>query len=106
MTPRELQKPKEENPTEGNRSQTAVKNTEQVQETREKAPRTFKEFYPVNAPYGYVGIDIDKETGKLQYLTVEPTMDEDEKQTLRRLKTIIKEKANVPLSVLKDETHI
>jgi flagellar protein FlaI len=73
----------------------------------ERKPRlTFKEFYPVNPPFGYVGIEIDKETGKLQYLTVEPSMDEHEKQTLTRLKTIIKEEANVPLSVLKDETLI
>jgi len=69
-------------------------------------PLAFKEFYPVNAPFGYVGIDVNKETGKLQYLTVEPTMDEHEKQTLKRLKTIIKEETNVPLSVLKDETLI
>lgn len=89
------------------KKETSIKETEkQVEETKEKSPRTFKEFYPVNPPYGYVGIDVDKETGKLQYLTVEPTMDEHEKQTLKRLKTIIKEEANVPLSVLKDETLI
>ena len=69
-------------------------------------PLTFKEFYPVNAPFGYVGIDVNKETGKLQYLTVEPTMDEHERRTLRKLKTIIKEEANVPLAVLKDESLI
>jgi flagellar protein FlaI len=67
---------------------------------------TFKEFYSVNPPFGYVGIEINKETGKLQYQTTEPTMDEHEKQTLQRLKTIIKEEANVPLSVLKDEALI
>jgi flagellar protein FlaI len=72
----------------------------------EKTPLIFKEFYPVKPPFGYVGIKVDKETGKLQYLTVEPTMNEEEEQTLRRLKTIIKEEANVPLSVLKDENLI
>jgi flagellar protein FlaI len=71
-----------------------------------KAPHTFKEFYPVNPPYGYVGIDIDEETRVLRYLTVEPTMVDDEKQILNRLKTIIKEEADVPLSILKDETLI
>lgn len=102
VTPR---KPKKETPTEENQSQMTSKKTEQQsEETEEKPPHTFKEFYPVNPPYGYVGIDVDKETGKLQYLTLEPTMDEHEKQTLKRLKTIIKEEANVPLSVLKDET--
>jgi len=71
-----------------------------------KSPFTFREFYPVNPPFGYVGIDFNKETGKLQYLTVEPTMDDHEKHTLHRLKTIIKEETNVPLSVLKDEALI
>lgn len=84
----------------------ASKKTEHPEETKKKPSLMFKEFYPVNDPYGYVGIEIDKETGKLQYLTVEPTMDEHEKQTLRRLKLIIKEEANVPLAVLKDETLI
>jgi len=71
-----------------------------------RPPFTFREFYPVNPPFGYVGIDFNKETGKLQYLTVEPTMDDHERRTLHRLKTIIKEETNVPLSVLKDEALI
>ena len=79
---------------------------EQDVETKAKPPLTFKEFYPVNAPHGYVGIQIEKETGKPQYLTVEPTMTDEEKRTLARLKTIIREEANAPLSVLKDETLI
>ncbi len=82
------------------------KTEQKAEDPKKKSPLTFKEFYPVNDPYGYVGIEMDKETGKLQYLTVEPTMDEHEKQTLRRLKAIIKEEANVPLAVLKDETLI
>ncbi len=69
-------------------------------------PLTFKEFYPVNDPFGYVGIQIDKETGKLQYLTIEPTMKNEERQILARLKKILKEETNVPLSVLKDEALI
>jgi flagellar protein FlaI len=66
----------------------------------------FKEFYPVNEPFGYVGISIERETGKLSYLTIEPTMTDEEKQTLAKLKTILKEEANVSLSVLKNETLI
>jgi flagellar protein FlaI len=66
----------------------------------------FKEFYPVNEPFGYVGISIESETGKLRYLTVEPTMTDEEKLTLTRLKTILKENTNVSLSVLKDEKLI
>ncbi len=75
----------------------------QAEEIKENSPLTFKDFYPVNAPYGYVGIQIDEETGKLQYVTIEPTMTEEERKILARLKAIIREEANVPLSVLKDE---
>jgi len=71
-----------------------------------KPSLTFKEFYPVNDPYGYVGIQMDKETGKLEYLTIEPSMTDEEKQILARLKMILKEEANVPLSILKDENLI
>jgi len=69
----------------------------------EEAAFTFKEFYPVNPPFGYVGIQVDTGTGKLQYLTVEPTMTIEEKIALAKLKTTLMEEANTPLSVLKDE---
>jgi flagellar protein FlaI len=71
-----------------------------------KPALTFKEFYAVTPPFGYVAVKVDEETEQLQYLTVEPTMNKKEKATLNRLKKIIKEEANVPLEVLKDETLI
>jgi flagellar protein FlaI len=73
---------------------------------RKDPPRVFKEFYPVNPPFGYVGIDLDGETGKLQYMTIEPTMNVYEDEALKRLKAILKEEADVPLDVLKDEARI
>ena len=79
---------------------------EQAEESSKKPPHTYKEFYAVNYPYGYVRIQADKETGKLQYLTIEPTMTEQEEQALAHLKIILKEKTNVPLIVLKDATLI
>jgi len=89
------------------KKETSIKETkQQAGETKEKLLHTFREFYPVNSPYGFVGINVDLETGKLQYLTIEPTMDEHEMQTLQKLKTIIKEETNVPLSVFKDEVLI
>ncbi len=75
-------------------------------DAREGNKLTFKEFYPVVAPFGYAGINVDKETGKLQYLIIEPTMDEREKQTLLKLKRILREKTDIPLAVLKDENFI
>ena len=67
------------------------------------SPLTHRGFYAVNYPYGYVRIQADKKTGKLQYLTVEPTMRDEEKRVLVELKTILKEEADVPLAILKDE---
>lgn len=82
--------------------------TKKLPETRsegakEELPLTFKEFYPVSPPFGYVGIQVDEKTGKLQYLTIEPTMTEEDKQVLAKLKTVLMAEANVPLSVLKNE---
>ena len=68
----------------------------------EESAFTFKEFYPVNPPFGHVGIQVDTRSGKLQYLTVEPTMAKEEKEAIAKLKRILMEEANTPLSVLKD----
>jgi len=75
-------------------------------EANKKQQLNFKEFYPVNEPFGYVGINIENETGKLRYLTIEPTMTSVEKQTLTRLKTLLEEEANVTLAILKDDALI
>lgn len=97
-----LRKPKKETQSQ----MTSKKTEKQARETKKNLPLTFKEFYPVNDPFGYVGIKVDRETGKLQYLTIEPKMTDEEKQILSTLKTILKGEANVPLSVLKDEALI
>ncbi len=73
---------------------------------KEEGDRIFRDYYAVNPPFGYVGIEIDTETGELQYLIIEPTMSEDEKNVLTRFKDILKEEADIPLSILKDETRI
>lgn len=77
-----------------------------LEKDKEETSLTFREFYPVNEPYGYAGIKIDKETEKLQYLTIEPTMTNEENRVLAKLKAMLKEEANVPLSLLKDEDLI
>ena len=70
--------------------------------TAEALSLTFKEFYPVNPPFGYVGIQVDTKTGALEYRTIEPTMTNPEKEALAKLKKILLEEANTPLSVLQD----
>jgi len=67
------------------------------------ATLTFRDFYPVNPPFGFVGIEIDEDTGRLRYITVEPTLTDDEARILRELKEILVERMDIPLSVLKDE---
>ncbi|HDI53131.1 MAG TPA: hypothetical protein ENF89_03150, partial [Candidatus Bathyarchaeota archaeon] len=63
----------------------------------------FKEFYPVNPPFGFAGIQIDEETGALRYLVVEPTLTEEEKGILTEVKHRLIERIDIPLEVLKDE---
>ena len=72
-------------------------------EKARRAPLKYREFYAVNYPHGYARIQADKKTGKLQYITVEPTMNDGETQALAELKSVLKEEANVPLATLKDE---
>ena len=64
---------------------------------------TFRDYYEVNPPFGFVGIALDEEAGKLRYLTLEPTLTEEEQEILTRLKGILIERMDIPLSVLKDE---
>lgn len=63
----------------------------------------FRDFYSVNPPFGHVGIEVDEATGKLRYLTLEPTLTAEESQVLGELREIIIERMDIPLSVLRDE---
>lgn len=75
----------------------------EVSQTKETQPLTFKDFYPVTPPFGNVGIKVEPTTGRLVYLTIEPTMDQNEQETLSMLKYMLKEEAGVSLATLKDE---
>jgi flagellar protein FlaI len=63
---------------------------------------SFKEFYPVNSPYGFVGIQVDEDTGKGKYVTFEPILDEDEWDTLDNIKDVLINSSDIPLQTLKD----
>ena len=43
----------------------------------EEPETTYKEFYPVNPPFGFVGIQVDSD-GKKTYNVIEPTITEEE----------------------------
>ncbi len=68
----------------------------------EQESMSFKDFYRVNPPYGFVGIEIDDETDSLKYHTVEPNLTDEESELLERIKSILIDRMNIPLDVLKD----
>jgi archaeal flagellar protein FlaI len=63
---------------------------------------TYKEFYPVNPPFGYVGIKVDSD-GKETYTVIEPTMTPEEETILQHIKNDIVINIGVPLDILKKE---
>jgi len=75
-------------------------------ETANKSPSIdliFKEFYPVNPPFGYVGIQVDEDNGKKTYYGVEPTLNEEETNILNAIKEAIIINVGIPLEILKND---
>ncbi len=62
----------------------------------------FRDFYPVNPPFGFVGIEINEEKGTLKYHTVEPSLSEEEIDLLARIKEQLVDRMDVSLDVLRD----
>jgi flagellar protein FlaI len=72
----------------------------------EESTLTFKDSYPVNPPFGFVGIERDETNGSIRYLTIEPTLTEDEERVLRKVKSRLLQKMDIPLAILKDEERL
>ena len=66
----------------------------------------FRDFYPVNPPFGFVGIETNEERKNLIYHTVEPELTEEESILLERIKTLLIDRMNVPLDVLRDSERM
>jgi len=64
---------------------------------------SFKDFYPVNPPFGFVGIE-KEDSGTLKYVITEPTLDEVGIQILNEIKKSLIDRMDIPLSVLKDDS--
>jgi archaeal flagellar protein FlaI len=62
----------------------------------------FRDFYPVNPPFGFVGIEINEDKGTLKYNVVEPALNEEETELLKRIKNLIVDRMDVSLEVLRD----
>ncbi|MEM3528067.1 MAG: type II/IV secretion system ATPase subunit [Candidatus Bathyarchaeia archaeon] len=61
---------------------------------------TFREVYALREPHVYAAISRDPETGSSRYHVIEPTMTDDEKASLERIKEIILQVVDVNLNSL------
>jgi len=62
-----------------------------------KKPTAFREAYPIQEPYIYAAIVKDPETQKTRYEIIEPTLEKDEENRLKELKTFLMEEVDVNL---------
>ena len=77
--------------------------TEKIVSEVDNTHSMYKEFYPVNPPFGFVGIQIDDVNGKKIYNAIEPTLSEVESQILKSIKNSIIINVGVPLKILKND---
>jgi len=62
-----------------------------------KKPAVFREVYPIREPYVYAAIVKDPKTQKIMYEIIEPTLQKDEKERLKEIKTFLIDELNVSL---------
>ncbi len=109
MKDKEQKTPKQENkkPAKKNKKETAVsENKENINKTTIDESIQFKDFYSVTPPFGNVGIQLEKETGRMLYRVIEPTMNDRERDTLEKLKNMLKEETHLSLATIKNENAI
>jgi flagellar protein FlaI len=57
-------------------------------------PKRYRQLYPVNAPYAYVGIAADPMTGELRYEVIEPQLAEGELKLVEDVKEALRYEAD------------
>ncbi len=62
-----------------------------------KKPAVFREVYPIQEPYVYAAIVKDPKTQKIMYEIIEPTLQKDEEERLKEIKTFLIDELNVSL---------
>jgi hypothetical protein len=53
-------------------------------EGKERKPTVFREVYPIKEPYVYAAIVKDPETQKTLYEVIEPTLQKEEEELLKK----------------------
>ena len=67
--------------------------------------KMFSNYYSINPPFGNSGIYENKSMGRMEYLMLEPSLDQDEISILNEIKTQIIENKKIPFEILKDESE-
>jgi len=62
-----------------------------------KKAAVFREVYPIQEPYVYAAIVKDPKTQKIMYEIIEPTLQKDEEERLKEIKTFLIDELNVSL---------
>jgi len=77
-----------------------VKTEAETTTTPVKPSPTFREVYPLLEPYSYAAISKDPNTQLLQYVVIEPTLLENEKAQLERVREILIEELDIDLKAI------
>jgi flagellar protein FlaI len=63
--------------------------------SEDSKPAAFQEIYQIREPYVYAAVVREKETQKMLYKIIEPTLQKNEEHALREVKSILMEEINV-----------
>jgi len=74
---------------------TAVVLEEPLSAPQQQMPSSFKEVFPLIEPYAYVAITHDPKTGGLLYYVIEPTLLDEDKAILDRVRSLLVEELDV-----------
>ena len=66
-------------------------------EGKAKKPAIFREVYPIQEPYVYAAIVKDPETQKTRYEVIEPTLQKEDENLLKEIKSLLMEEIDVNL---------
>ena len=66
-------------------------------------PAVFQEVYPIQEPYVYAAIVREKETQKIRYEIIEPTLQPDEEKYLHEIKNFLMEELDVNLKEIENK---
>jgi flagellar protein FlaI len=91
--------------TQGTKTADVLEETQPVAvvNTDVKKPTVFQEVYPLQEPYVYAAIVKEKETQKIHYEVLEPTLQKEEETRLSEIKKLLMEELDVNLKEIESK---